>query len=120
MNTSEIDSIPGQMDEINESDEIVLEQEAKVKEPLSKQRKMHKNWVKEERKIFDSGEHFKKEDEGKRMHEEAMIELENQAKQMEIKTEPTQKKSMRRPNNKPVYTSKIRWRYSIQLNTLLS
>ena len=108
MNNSESDSISCQMDEINESDEVVLEQEAKVKEPLSKQRKIHKNWVKEERKVFDSGEHFKKEDEGKRMHEEAMIELENQAKLMELKTEPSQKKSTRRPNNKPVLSIDIR------------
>ena len=90
------------MEEINESDEVVLDEEYKVKDPSGKLKKIQKNLIREERKIFDSGDHYMQEDEVKRMQQQAEKELEHQSIEMEQKVSPSQKKSLMGINNKPV------------------
>lgn len=71
------------MKAIDETDEILLDIEDRVKDPHLKGAKLRKHLIRNDKFIFDSGDYYKNLDLEHKMGSQARIEFEQQAKKME-------------------------------------
>jgi hypothetical protein len=85
---------PLELEEIEETDEIIDQQEEMVKARPFKEPKRKPALLKGEKTNFHSGEYYKTKDLQKKLEEKIMLDVEAQSDELEGRVKPGEKKSI--------------------------
>lgn len=83
------------MKAIDETDEILLDNEDRIKDPHLKGAKLRKHLIRNDKFVFDSGDYYKNLDLEQKMDSQARVEFERQAKRMECLLNQTHEKKLK-------------------------